>query len=50
MVEYRCRLKSSDVCFGGNKRKDVELVIDALIGSKGRVALFTAPQVRHCTC
>ena len=42
MVEYRCCLESKGRCFEGNKRKDVELVIDTLIGSKGKVALFTA--------
>ena len=42
MVEYCCCLESNGRCFEGNKRKDVELVIDTLIGSKGKVALFTA--------
>ena len=42
MVEYPCCVKSNDGCFGGNKRKVNELVIDALIGSRGKVALLTA--------
>ena len=42
MVEYPCCVKSNNGCFVGNNGKVNELVIDALIGSRGKVALLTA--------